>query len=486
MAHEFNEQSIQKLDIVPFLTAILRHWWAILLLGLSLALLSDSVAHFRYHARYQSQSVFVVTNKERSNDISRSLSSAQSTAKLFSSIIESDALQKAVAADLGLEEFPAVARASVLQSTNLMTLTVTADTPMLAYRSIRSIMDNYSQVTDYVMENINLEVLQAPAIPKAPSASVNDRRTMFLGFAAGILIGILWFGLMNAMNDTVKKESDISDKIAARHLGTIYRDKQGSKKHAAGTGGSRKVSNLLITNPLLSFRYAESTRMTAMRVQNQLDRRKAKTLLVTSVGEHEGKSTVAANIALALAETGKKVLLVDCDFRKPTLYLYFNMTKDDAVNLPEILRDHKDFSNMIRTVEPSGLYLIANKTPSFNVDEYLNNGVFEYILDFSRKQMDYVIVDSSPMALVSDTVDLAQLSDASLLVIRQDTVLARDINDSIDTLNATKGSVIGVVLNDASGIHAGSTDKYGYGGHYGYGYGGHGSYGGSKGGHYGK
>ena len=77
------------------------------------------------------------------------------------------------------------------------------------------------------------------------------------------------------------------------------------------------------------------------------------------------------------------------------------------------------------------------------------------------------------------TVDLAQMCDATLLVIRQDTVLARDINDSIDVLNATNGKVIGCVLNDASGIRAGSTDKYGYGGHYGYGYG-------NYGGHYGK
>ena len=478
MASQYDNRSLEKIDIIPFVTAIMRHWWAILLLGLTVALLADSFAHLRYKPVYQSQSVFVVSYKSRSNDISRALSHAQSTTKMFSSIIQSEAMQRKVEEELGVEEFPGTATAKVLENTNLMTLTVRSSTPMMAYRTLRSIMDNYSSVTDYVMESVLLEVLEEPSIPKGPVSSVNDRSIMIKFFLLGIAAGVVVFGMMNILNDTVKKESDIAEKIAARHLGTIYRDKQG-KKRVKRKDSKRTVSNLLITNPMLSFRFTESTRMTATRVQSQMDRRGMKVLMVTSVGEHEGKSTVAANIAVTLAQAGKKVLLIDCDFRKPTQYLYFDIPKEDAVNLPEILRKHRDFSNLIQASKIENLYLIVNKAASFNVDEYLNNGVFEYILDFSRQQMDYVIVDSSPMALVSETVDIAQLCDATLLVIRQDTVLARDINDSIDVLNATNGKVIGCVLNDASGIRAGSTDNYGYGGHYGYGYG-------NYGGHYGK
>ena len=478
MAEQYENRSLEKIDIIPFLTAVLKHWWAILLLGISFALLADGIAHLRYKPVYQSQSVLVVSYKSRSNDISRALSQAQSTTKMFSSIIQSEAMQRKVEEELGVEKFPGTATAKALESTNLMTLTVRAGEPMTAFRTIRCIIDNYSKVTDYVMDNVLLEVLEEPSIPKGPVSTVRDKHIMIRFFLIGIAAGIVLFGMMNILHDTVKKESDISEKIAARHLGTIYRDKQG-KKRVKRKDSKRTVSNLLITNPMLSFRFTESTRMTATRVQSQMDRHSMKVLMVTSVGEHEGKSTVAANIAVTLAQAGKKVLLIDCDFRKPTQYLYFDVPKEEAVNLPEILRKHRDFSNLIRASKIENLYLIVNKAASFNVDEYLNNGVYEYILDFSRQQMDYVIVDSSPMALVSETVDLAQMCDATLLVIRQDTVLARDINDSIDVLNATNGKVIGCVLNDASGIRAGSTDKYGYGGHYGYGYG-------NYGGHYGK
>ena len=78
-------------------------------------------------------------------------------------------------------------------------------------------------------------------------------------------------------------------------------------------------------------------------------------------------------------------------------------------------------------------------------------GVFDYILDFCRKRLDYIILDMAPMALVSDTEDLANAADASVLVVRYDMMMAKDINDTIDILNNTKSRLLGCVLNDAPG-----------------------------------
>ena len=196
MAGQFENKSLEKIDIIPFLTAILKHWWAILLLGISFALLADSAAHLRYRPTYQSQSVFVVSYKSRSTDMSRSLSQAQSTTKMFSSIIQSEAMQRKVEEELGVEKFPGTATAKVLESTNLMTLTVRAKEPMTAYRTIRCIMDNYNKVTDYVMDNVLLEVLEEPSIPKGPVSTVRDKHIMIRFFLIGIAAGIVLFGMM--------------------------------------------------------------------------------------------------------------------------------------------------------------------------------------------------------------------------------------------------------------------------------------------------
>lgn len=111
--------------------------------------------------------------------------------------------------------------------------------------------------------------------------------------------------------------------------------------------------------------------------------------------------------------------------------------------------------------------MILNKTSSNSIEELLKSTTLKKIIEFSREKMDYVVVDTSPLALVADTEELAQMTDASVLVVRQDTVLTKDINDAIDILNNTKGKVIGCILNGVTLQGTGTAGHSGYGGHYG-------------------
>ena len=105
---------------------------------------------------------------------------------------------------------------------------------------------------------------------------------------------------------------------------------------------------MLISNPLRSFQYAESNKMMASRVRSYLDKENAKTLLVTSVMENEGKSTVAANLALGLAQEGNRVMLIDCDFRKPAQYKIFDMEGKNGDDLGKVLTGKAGTENLIR------------------------------------------------------------------------------------------------------------------------------------------
>ena len=110
---------------------------------------------------------------------------------------------------------------------------------------------------------------------------------------------------------------------------------------------------------------------------------------------------------------------------------------------------------------------VFNNTQSSATEELLEKGSIQLLIQFFRSRMDYIIVDTSPMALVSDTEEIAQYVDASLLVMAQDLVLAKDINDTVDALNATKGKVLGCVFNDVVTGTPGRMSSYGYGGYYG-------------------
>ena len=121
-----------------------------------------------------------------------------------------------------------------------------------------------------------------------------------------------------------------------------------------------------ITNPILSFRYVESCRLTATKVRNYMDRRKAKVLMITAVMENEGKSTVAANIALSLAQEGSKVLLVDSDFRKPAIYKIFEIAKDEVNDLPAVLRTGEGIRNIITKKLDISAWVIYILVPRLN------------------------------------------------------------------------------------------------------------------------
>ena len=304
-------------------------------------------------------------------------------------------------------------------------------------------MDNFNTITDYIIKNVVLDVLQKPAIPLAPSSPNPARRYTMLGFLAGLALAVLYVAYFSYLKDTVKNSREASSKIAARLLGTIYHEKKGRERK------DTKRTSMIVLNPILSFKYTESCRMAASRVQSRMDRKGAKTLLVTSVAENEGKSTVASNIALAMAQEGKKVLLIDADFRKPSLYKIFEVDEEQTTNFIEILRSGEGLENSIIHLDKYPLYFILNNTNTGTIEDVLANNRFSTLLRYARERFDYVILDTAPMGMVPDAEGIASFCDASLIVVREDTILARNINDALDTLNDTRAKVLGIIFNDA-------------------------------------
>lgn len=458
--------SLSLPECISIIKDILREWWVILLIALSAAMIADVAVTKAYKPKYQTSTTFVVTTKGSSNIIS-DLRSASETAQQFSQILNSNVLKQRVAQELGMSRFDAQMEVELLSETNLMELTVTADSARNAYNIIIAVLNNYNSVSDYVINGVVLEVLQPASIPSGPINQMDGRRGARKGFLAGALAMICLFGALSYIKDTVKSERDVSEKVDARLMGTIYHEKK--RKSIRKLIHSQKVS-MTIRNPMLSFRYLESNKMLASRIRSRMDHRQIKTLMVTSVTENEGKSTVAANLALALVQEKKRVLLIDCDFRKPAQYKIFNRTVQKAADLNAVLTGKANTAALIQKVEDTGLFGIFNFTANMHMFENGEQKLLAAILAQLKDKLDYIIIDTSPVGLVSETEEIAMLADASLLVIRHDLVQTGDINDAVDALNRTNGKVLGCVLNDVPGFYS-LDGAYGYG--YGYGYGGH-------------
>lgn len=437
------QEFLEQLDIYSIIKDILRQWWVILFFSLSAAMLTSVVKTETFNPQYTVNTTFVVTSKGLNSSVYNNLGDAMTLAEQFKQILDFNLLKSKVKDDLGLEAFDAKTDVNVVENTNMIRMSVTSESAVKSYRITKSILRNYNQVSDYVFPNVILEIMEAPSIPASPSNAFNVWRSMQNAFLITAVALIMIFAIFSYLKDTVKNEQDVKRKIDARLLGTVYREK---KKRMV------KLQNraMIITNPLISYHFLESYRMITSKLVNRMEKYRAKVLLVTSVTENEGKSTVAANLALCLAKEGNKVLLIDCDFRKPAMYKIFSGTENSVVNLPEILKSNTIPDNMISHIKDGNLYSIFNDTQSFILEDLMNTGVFKRIMGICRKNMDYIVMDTSPIALVSDTVQIAEHADASVVVLSQDRILARDINDTIDSLNNTKAQVLGCVFNNVS------------------------------------
>lgn len=455
------------IDFFTICRDVIKSWWIILALALSAALLSYIQVNRSYRPSYTIEATYVVKAKGVNNSVYDNLTKAKDAAARFSQIINSPTMMNKVREDLGDKIAPGTAFAEIVPETNLLTLKVTAGTPEAAFCTLKSVMENYPTISEYLVGDAILDVLMAPVIPTEPDRALYVKGPMRRAAVIMALAMIAVLAFFSYMKDTIRKESDVKKKLDTRLLGSLCHE----EKNKTLSSKIRKSNRgLLISSPMISFRYEEMLQKACRRVQNRLEQRDAKTLLVTSCLENEGKSTVTANLALALARSGKKVVLIDLDLRKPAQYKLFDLFGQKHTGLGKALMGEPVTERIIDAVYSRELYTIFNTKEYSQSTEMLTGGRLEIILDYLKERFDFIIIDTPPMAYAADTEEIANMVDASLIVVREHISSARDINDMLDVLNNCKGTPIGCIFNDAHGSMSGALfgeQNSGYGNGYG-------------------
>jgi capsular exopolysaccharide synthesis family protein len=474
---------LEKLDLYSILRDALRNLWAIILGAIAVAMIVNMSVRADFRNTYSTTATFVVTAKTSSNYAYSNLSAASTMATSFSNILNSNLLKKKVCDDLGEDTFRATASAKVINGTNLMTLSVTADTPENTYRTIRSIMRVMNELTQYVSADMVMEVLQDPSVPTRADTAFSARAQTKRAFVLSFGVFALAFMYLSYRKETVKGEKDLENKLDAKSLGMLHHEE---RFRSPGDWFQHKKRKYLVTELSAKFEFVERYKKIAAHLSAQAHKAGAKTILVTSVQEHEGKSTVSANLALTLMHQNYKVLLIDGDMRRPTQYSLF--MKDDEklkASLGSLLMGQANLGDAIVRDPERGLHMLLNKRNYTNSTDIVSSDYMSRLIAVVRNYYDFVIIDSPPMSLMADAEVLADLSDMSVLVVKYDTVLAQDLNDAIDSLRDCHAKFAGCILNQVCTLPGSRRTVGGYGGYGRYGhYGRYGRYG--RYGEYGK
>ena len=300
---------------------LIRCRWLLLIGLLISAMLSYVFVTETYKEEYSSTATFFVTSKGSvTSTVFTNIENAKSLTEAFQYLLESDAMRRTVLDAIGETEFSGTITTSQLPETNIMSLTVTSDSPGLTFKIIRAVINNHHLITDNVMSNAAMDVLMQPTVPKAPTRALN-RRSGVIKYTAILFAVIVSATVVYIIfSDKVRSERDLSALLpSCERLSTFgcekHRRTLRSRLRRSRSAKKAASESLLVSNPTTSFGYAETFRLLRTRVEYLLNKNGQKTLLIASVAEGEGKTITAANLAVMLSYAGNKVLLIDgnCD-----------------------------------------------------------------------------------------------------------------------------------------------------------------------------
>ena len=478
-ANTISEPKGLEVNVLFLVKTVLARWWILLTSTVLCAALGWGISMMTTDPTYTTNLSFTTYNKAAADVVSSSdINSSIMMTNTFKYILEGRPMRETVAKscsfNVSAEQLSRYVSVNTQADTNIIIVSVTTDSPEKSYEIASGIAKHYQDIVDYAYPNATLQIYEKPFKPTSHDPQLSLMRFAAIGGVIGFALSFILILVFNATRDTVQSSNDIQMKLDSKLLGSIS---------TVRTKSSKKVGRqaLLITDRSLGFSFIESYKAIRTRVETLCTRKNYKTILVTSAGAGEGKTTFSLNLALSLSQNGRSVLLIDADMRKPTLYRFLNLNIPRGNDLASVISGKTDLSDAIKYVEKYKLFILSSIEPNSEPTEILSSQQMNKIVKAARKEFDFVIIDTAPAAVVTDATILSNFADACIMVVRENFSDVARIRSVISDLESYRAELIGCVYNNtARDGFLGRYSKYHYGyyynsykgnGGYGYGYG---------------
>ena len=303
--------------------------------------------------------------------------------------------------------------------------------------------------------NIGVPTVQVFDKPSEPSVPVRPERNVML--VEGLMIGLLLGCFAGVVRDWTDQGLRTSEEI----IETMGVPLLGSVPHMTGPANPLAQGRKVDFEPASDV--AETYRTIRTAVFFGTPDRESRTILVTSPAPGDGKSTFASNLAIAMAQTGKRVLLVDADFRRPVQHRIFECRP--GIGLSTVLAGHEPLEKTIQSTGIAGLDILPAGPQPSNPSEILNSQSFNEVLEELSVRYEHVVIDSPAVMAVADARILSAMCSVTVLVLRAQTSTRKAAVHARRALQSVGAAILGVVVNDVPRAR----DRHGdYGGYSGY------------------
>lgn len=293
-----------------------------------------------------------------------------------------------------------------------------------------------------------------PATPPAAPSSPKHPLDIAMGLLFGLFLGVVLAFIRDRTDERITGRADLEATLDAPVLAAIPRV----------AGWKKRGPVWLVTERQPRSPAAEAYRTLRSGVMAMARRRDLKVFALLSPVQGEGKTTTASNLAVTLSHTDSRVLLIAADLRRPSLYRYFQL--ENEVGLSDVLLGEIPLEEAIQAVSPNLWVLVSGKPPA-RPAELLQSHRMAELLSRQRDRFDFIIIDCPPVLGLADSLAIAPLTDAVILIASAEQTKRGAIAHALDQLSQVGAVVRAGVLNNVSLSKRNSS--YGYG--YGYGYG---------------
>ena len=296
----------------------------------------------------------------------------------------------------------------------------------------------------------NISIVDPARIPQRPLGP-DKRKNLMMAVIVGLMGGIGLAFFFEYLDGSIKNSEEIEKQLGLPFLGHVAN----MRSHDSVPDGER----------LIALRYpkshaAEEFRTVSTNILYSLPDSPTKVLLVTSAVAEEGKTMLAVNLAIVLAQVGKRVLLIDADLRKPNIHTALKLKR--APGLADFLAQDVPPSSIFQSTPLKGLYIVSAGTASPNPVELLLSKKMAFLIENVREKLDFIIIDSPPLMMLSDSLGLAPIVDGTVMVIKSGNTPRQTVQKVLHQLAQVKGKIIGAVLNE----HDVKRESYYYHYHY--------------------